>query len=206
MHTRMAKTVDLAKIHEKIFKGEESLSESLSSITTKIDALKMDIKQLKYDITGESYYVIIHTAGESFFPRCSIFSKSQLDFLKQVLTGIVLSNEGFIGKIQAINSCQALTKSDAQDTLHQFVKEKILMEVNGGTLCLSPLAVVEFEPYFNTCFSGNLSICDLCRQLVFVGRSCDGCSQKFHNHCATTWVTSKHTECPKCSQEWTVLS
>lgn len=199
----MEKQIDLTNVHKKLFNDEESLSETLSVLTAKIGALKMDIKQLKCDLTGETYYVVIHTAGESFFPRCSLFSKSQLEFLKQVLNGMVLSDQGYLGKIQCLNSCESLSKSEADETLRMFVKEKILLEGN-GFLCLSPLAIVEFGPYFNTCFSGNLLTCDLCRQLVFVGTICQGCSQKFHKHCVNTWMTSKHTECPKCSEPWNV--
>lgn len=201
----MVRKMELAKVHGQLFNDSESLSDSLQVLTKKIDRLKMDIKEVKFDITGESYYVIVHMTGESFFPRCCIFSKPQLDFLKKILTSIVLSNNGTIGKIDALNSCKSMSKSDADEALSLFEEEKILMEINEGKITLTPLAVVEFGPFFNSCFADNLSTCDLCKQLVFVGRVCDKdtCGLKYHYHCAAKWMV-KRSDCPGCGFEWTV--
>uniref|UniRef100_A0A1B6EMM5 Non-structural maintenance of chromosomes element 1 homolog n=1 Tax=Cuerna arida TaxID=1464854 RepID=A0A1B6EMM5_9HEMI len=202
LHERMTKKQDLVTIHKDLFKNRADLNEVLTIITNKINPLKLDIKQTKCDLTGETYFVLIHTTGESFFPRCCVFTKPQLEFLKQVLTGIVLSSEGAVGKIQAINTCKTLTKSEAGDILEKFVKEKILMEAAGHGLCLTPLAILEFEPFFRACFSDNLLVCDLCKQLVFIGKACDGCDQRFHLHCVDKWMKSKRSECPSCAQQW----
>uniref|UniRef100_A0A1B6IFR7 Non-structural maintenance of chromosomes element 1 homolog n=1 Tax=Homalodisca liturata TaxID=320908 RepID=A0A1B6IFR7_9HEMI len=202
LHERMATKVELVNIHKELFENRADLKDVLTTITSKINPLKMDIKETKCDLTGETYFVLIHTTGESFFPRCCVFTKPQLDFLKQVLTGIVLSSDGAVGTIPAINSCKTLTKSEAGDTIEKFVKEKILMETAGHGLCLTPLAVLEFEPFFKACFSGNLLVCDLCKQLVFIGKACDGCEQRFHLHCVDKWMKSKKTVCPSCAQHW----
>lgn len=201
----MVTKMQLSQVHSKLFHDSESLSDSLQIITKKIDKLKMDIKEVKFDITGESYYVIVHTTGESFFPRCCIFSKPQLDFLKKILTSIVLSGNGMIGKIDALNSCKSMSKSDADEALLRFEEEKVLAETKEGGICLTPLAVAEFGPFFNSCFSDNLSTCDLCKQLVFVGKTCDKdtCGLKYHYHCVAKWMV-KRSVCPSCSTDWTV--
>lgn len=193
---------DLESVHEKIFKGEEVLTDSISRITNNLDRLQKDIKQVKCDISGKKYYVFIDTAGKSFFPKCCLFTNPQLEYLKQVLTGIVLSTEGVVGKMEAINSCRGMSKSEADETLSLFVKEKILLEYEGGRLYMSPIAIVEFGPFFESCFSGNLTTCDLCKQLVFVATPCKGCGEGFHKHCVAMWLKNKHRECPKCSLKW----
>uniref|UniRef100_A0A1B6KW66 Non-structural maintenance of chromosomes element 1 homolog n=2 Tax=Graphocephala atropunctata TaxID=36148 RepID=A0A1B6KW66_9HEMI len=198
LHERMIKKVDLIRVHRDLFEGESELQSVLATITTKIKPLKMDIKQVICDLTGETYFVLFQTTGESFFPKCCIFTTSQLEFIKQIIIGIVLSTDGAVGKIQSINSCKTMSKSEAGDAIEYFVKEKIFMEVSKLGLCLSPLAVVEFEPYLRTGFDGNLLVCDLCKQLVFVGKTCDNCEQKVHLHCLDKWIKSERSECPLC--------
>ncbi|XP_054262258.1 non-structural maintenance of chromosomes element 1 homolog [Macrosteles quadrilineatus] len=202
MHARMSKKMDVSRIHGKLFNDSENLKESLKIITSKINALKMDIKSVCCDVSGETYFVLIHSTGESFFPKSCMFSQSQLEFLKKLLIGIVLSESGMIGKIAALNSCTTLSKMEADNTLRQFVKDKIFLELPEGKLALSPLAIVEFEPFFRASLEDNLQSCELCRQLVFFGKVCPNCDQKFHRHCVYKWLESGHSDCSKCKEQW----
>lgn len=191
----------LSQAHSRLFNERESLKESLAKINQKINPLLMDIKEVKCDLTGETMFVIYHTTGESFFTRCCPFSKGQLDYLKQILVAIILSDGGQIGHIEALNTCEGLSKSEADAALGSFLQAKLLSRVKGRAYCLSPLTVVEFAQFFNNSFPDNLHSCDLCKQLVFVGKTCQGCSNKFHYHCRRKWLTNR-SDCPNCQMSW----
>lgn len=184
-----------------MFNEREVLKESLAKIAEKINPLFMDIKEVKCDLTGETTFVLYHTTGESFFTRCSPFSKGQLEFLKQILVAIVLSDSGQVGRIEALNMCKTMTKSEADAALDLFAESKLLKVVKDRAYCLSPFAMVEFASFLNNSFSDNLHTCELCKELVFLGKMCDSCDNKFHYHCRRKWLTNRSV-CPKCQEPW----
>lgn len=203
LYKRMPTKQDVENIHKKLFPDSvtNDVKDTVALCNKKIKDLSLDIQEIRCEVTGTIHYALIPVVNHTFFKYSSAYTVQELEYFRNILNMIVTSHDGYMQSIDLLNSCTNISKFDCQNLIQRFIDDKYLMEKAPGQICLTPLALAEFEPLLKEQFEDQLDACDLCRKICVFGFLCVGCQSKFHNHCKQRWLESRNL-CPKCDKKW----
>lgn len=203
LYKRMPTKQDVGNVHKKLFPDKElsDMKDTIALCNSQIKDMSLDIQEVRCEVTGTVHYSLIPIVNHSFFKYSSAYTVQELEYFRDILNMIVTSQNGYMQSIDLLNSCTNISKFDCQNLIQRFIDDKYLMEKAPGQICLTPLAIAEFEPLLKEQLGDQLNTCDLCRKICVFGFMCVGCQSKFHNYCQQRWI-KKRSLCPKCGNDW----
>ncbi|XP_060599076.1 LOW QUALITY PROTEIN: non-structural maintenance of chromosomes element 1 homolog, partial [Ruditapes philippinarum] len=166
----------------------------------------------------------VNTTETSITLLASSYNENELEFFKKLISQIVLSDNGSIGSMAAVNIVDSLTKkmskSDAEYLLERLIRDRWIGKVTN--LCdfkylfnmfqkmvhvyIGTRGVLELEQYILEMFETAVR-CNMCKKLCVQGESCSNCEVKIHYHCASKFFKDgSMMKCPECQKPWTITS
>ncbi|XP_076643993.1 SMC5-SMC6 complex component Non-SMC element 1 [Halictus rubicundus] len=185
----------------KLF-DNDNVSLVINQINEQLQPLNMLIKRCQCEITGQLYWIFISTLLDEVTRFQDEFSKVQLALLRNIFSEIITSSDGFIQSTVCLNLCSLpdvkMSKGEAEEFLNAIVNRKWLA-YQYGNYYMGVRSITELMPYFRATYEGNLSICCLCKQVIFHGERCNSCQSLLHLHCLKRYATVHNSvTCPTC--------
>ncbi|XP_017885079.1 non-structural maintenance of chromosomes element 1 homolog [Ceratina calcarata] len=184
--------------------NDDNVSKRINEINEKLLPVDMLIKKAQCEITGQVYWVFISTVLDDITKFQTEFSKEQLAFVRNIFSEIMGSETGCIESIKCLNLCSIpevkLSTTNAEIFLEDIVDRKWLIQKD-GFFYFGVRTITELMPYFRANFGNNLSVCCLCKQVVFHGKRCDNCDQLVHLYCLKRLsMVHNPIKCPNCNK------
>ncbi|CAG9863145.1 unnamed protein product [Phyllotreta striolata] len=130
------------------------------------------------------------------------FSAVDIEYFHSVFQEILRNEEHRIKQNEALNLSSSLTSrlslENAEKLLKTFVQIGYFVSKD-SCIFLGPRLILEFTSYLQSHFTD--SICPLCSELVFWGKSCRSCEKTAHIYCLETYLRNQK-DCPNCHVAW----
>ncbi|GFX17418.1 non-structural maintenance of chromosomes element 1 homolog [Trichonephila clavipes] len=171
-------------------------------INSALKPLNMAIHKGTDELTGESYYILINSNNNNISRLVPEYKVQELEVFKSITSSIVKSDDGKISSTDALNlEIEAkISKKEVNDMLQMFKKDGWLCEKE-GYFFFSTRAIAELQHFFRENYADYVSSCELCKNIVFQGPSCNNCERKLHNHCKESYFTRSKV-CPTCNRKF----
>ncbi|XP_066593821.1 non-structural maintenance of chromosomes element 1 homolog [Prorops nasuta] len=178
-------------------------AKEIAVINQVLDRVKMMIKKMVCDVTGHCYWVLVNTVTDETKILFKPFSKAQTNFIRDTLTEIGMSSEGFKSNMDILNFCSKLKLSmaEGQMLLDNLVENKWLV-VHEGQYYIGVRSKGQLMPFFKSTFGeDNISSCPFCKQTIFYGINCINCESLIHLSCLANFAKTQTTvDCLKCNK------
>ncbi|CAG9835057.1 unnamed protein product [Diabrotica balteata] len=183
--------------------------ESLAQLKTLVIEINREISKQCYklvfntcEVTNEPYLIWLNTKNDDISKLQISYSSLELEYFHVILQEILRSEEHRITFIVCLNLTSTLTASysreNGEQVLRKWIKNGYFINKN-PYVYLGPRLILEFTSYLKTHLPD--SICNLCSELVFWGKSCESCYKTFHIHCIKKYLENQQN-CPCCLTEW----
>ena len=186
--------------------NEAELSLLIQEINLKISTFGMEIKELKCEITGKDFIVLVNLIdNSSVMERIDhIYSTKERTAFRKLLEAVVRYEPyGTISTTEALNLQVQMRPGEIQDLIEQFVGDKWFIHKE-GKLIPAPRLIAEFDTYLKKNFHDYVQVCQLCSNVVFYGVLCPGCENITHKHCFLIYNTKRKNpsekRCPACKE------
>ncbi|XP_060587577.1 non-structural maintenance of chromosomes element 1 homolog [Ruditapes philippinarum] len=182
----------------------------LHSINDVIRVFGMEIRNVIDEVDSTKHYGLVNTTETSITLLASSYTENELEFFKKLISQIVLSDNGSIGSMAAVNIVDSLTKkmskSDAEYLLERLIRDRWIGKSENGHVYIGTRGVLELEQYILEMFETAVR-CNMCKKLCVQGESCSNCEVKIHYHCASKFFKDgSMMKCPECQNPWTITS
>ncbi|XP_028143494.1 non-structural maintenance of chromosomes element 1 homolog [Diabrotica virgifera virgifera] len=183
--------------------------ENLAQLKTLVTEINREISKQSYklafntcEVTNEPYLIWLNTKNDDIAKFQISYSALELEYFHVILQEILRSDEHRITFIVCLNLTSTLTASysreNGEQVLRKWIKNGYFINKN-PYVYLGPRLILEFTAYLKTHLPD--SICNLCSELVFWGKSCESCYKTFHIYCLKRYLENQHN-CPCCLTEW----
>ncbi|GFT34418.1 hypothetical protein NPIL_177671 [Nephila pilipes] len=188
------------KCHDIVNVEISDLPVFVMKINSFLKPLNMAILKGVDELTEESYYILINSNNNNLSRLAPEYKVQELEVFKSITSSIVKSDDGRISSTDALNLEieTKISKKEVNDMLQMFQKDGWLCEKEGYYF-FSTRAIAELQHFFRENYADFISICHLCKNIVFQGPSCKSCDQKLHNHCKKTYFSRSQVCCPNCN-------
>ncbi|XP_067942415.1 non-structural maintenance of chromosomes element 1 homolog [Watersipora subatra] len=195
----------------------EALRDFIKAINTHLRRLDLEVKKGIEEDTGRPCYVFINSVDNTFLMAAGKYTVKQMHYFSVLLKLIVMSEEGCITVVDALNAVDSLefkmSKADASQLIHQawHMSDKWLKgvrpfgcpqqeeEEDGNTmLTLGSRSILELERYMRDTYSDYVKDCNICNRLCIRGLLCEGCDCKTHVYCLRSYLRKKKDPLPVC--------
>lgn len=186
----------------KLFNNDK-VSLIMNEINEQLQPLNMLIKRAQCEITGQQYWILISIILDEVTRFQDEFSKAQLALLRNIFSEIITSSNGCVQSTVCLNLGSLpevkLSKTEAEEFLNDTVNRKWLI-YKEGYYYMGIRSIAELMPYFRATYDNNLSICCLCKQVIFHGEKCNHCENLFHLYCLKRFaMVYNPIKCPNCN-------
>ncbi|KAK6639278.1 hypothetical protein RUM43_007550 [Polyplax serrata] len=164
---RVSSIKTASEFYQKLV-GEERttdlLKQEISTINKFIKQFDIEITECTDEITSEKILVLINTISDDITQRAKFYDKSAVQFFSEIVKECIISKYGNITETNCLNlSCSAeITKTAAQNIIHEFVKEKWLASKD-GTISLGMRAILELQQTLKQLYPNHITYCKLCK-------------------------------------------
>lgn len=189
----------------------QALAKFVSVVNNKLSPFHMRIKGGVSEEDGSHFYALVNMRDDTLSKCATKFSGIEMKFFKKLVVTIAESNSGHITSTAALNMVYddndtGLQIRTAQSLVDQMVELGCLI-VEEGNISLSPLTLLEMEPYLREQLGEGLPTCHVCKQMCIKGELCPNpnCPVKLHSHCASQIFRKRSTvsgSCPSCDESW----
>lgn len=207
MMMRLVEKEQLVNCYKIIFRddvGADRFNDAVEMVNGLLKNAKLEVKEVICEVKMCPFYVVYSTLYRPDRIWPSSKTGDELEFIKQVIHGIMINGRGIISSMNCLNIEAKLSKSDREDLLKTLVAEKWFTETKKGTFAMSALCTTELEPYLRENYREILAKCAFCKRIVYFGDICSKCNVVGHRLCVKKYRQSmkKAFKCPACGKEW----
>ncbi|XP_075976273.1 non-structural maintenance of chromosomes element 1 homolog [Anticarsia gemmatalis] len=185
----------LADVHKVLEKftddGEFNLQDMVKEINAEIRPYKQQIKITNDEVTNEEVVVFLSLGYDDATKAQNIFNATELEYFRVLIEQIMTTESRQITGIHAMNLVgkmkSTFTKTDAQKLLNTWCRMRYL-DKEETNYALGVRAIHEFEGYLRENMPDTIEECCLCKQIVFRGYNCPGCSLAVHTRCLKRYL------------------
>ncbi|XP_054717694.1 non-structural maintenance of chromosomes element 1 homolog [Uloborus diversus] len=192
------------KCHEQNHVPVSDLKAFVEKINNALYLINMTITKGTDEVTGEDYYVLTNATDNSISRLSGEYKQNELELFKKIITCIVESEDGKVPSITVLNLADevSISKKDAEEIVTKFSKDGWLL-TDGGSIFLSTRAIAELQIFLKAHFRDIITVCFVCKNVVFQGDACGQCDKKIHHHCKRNFFSQRAREiCPTCQADW----
>ncbi|KAI0748240.1 Nse1 non-SMC component of SMC5-6 complex-domain-containing protein [Daedaleopsis nitida] len=197
-------------VHIEYRDDRASWDSFVTQINDALNPLDLEFSRMHDEINGTELYAVVNRKGDEVAQMATEYSALEIAYFKAVLEQIMLApNESFcvssLAALREVNSLQsAMTKSQAETTLHSFVAKGWLVKSRRGRYSLSTRTILELQSYLRSTYESEVIECTICMEIVTRGIACytPQCQTRLHTHCFNNYRRRNHN-CPACKEDWT---
>ncbi|KFM81222.1 Non-structural maintenance of chromosomes element 1-like protein, partial [Stegodyphus mimosarum] len=154
--------------HAKNKVPRTDLKNFVDRINSAISPMNMAIKKGTDEISGEDYYVLINADDNQISRLSSEYKPKELELFKKIINSIVLSDEGKVKSIDALNLADEInvSKKDGEEIVNKFCEDGWLLK-DDGCIIFATRAIVELQHFLRKEFKDDITLCTLCQNIVF---------------------------------------
>ncbi|CAH1118334.1 unnamed protein product [Phaedon cochleariae] len=191
---------------EYVSKGE---IKNMTHLKTLILEINREISQQFYkivlgncEVTNNHLVLWLNTKNDKISQLQNIYSALELEYFHSIMQEILNSEEHRITFIVCINITSTLTdffsRDKGQKVLNKWLKTGYFVR-KSAHIYLGPRMILEFTSYLKTHYPD--AVCNLCSDIVFVGKQCASCQKTFHSYCINKYLSNQN-KCPCCQTIW----
>jgi len=194
---------------ERFENTDDDLRVFILTINQSIAPFNLEIKKGIQEDDGLSHYCLVNTVETPISRLSSIYSTNELELFKKVIEQILVSEEGKVGSLAALNLTEKLdkkmSKEEAEIFFSRLQNDLWIKKDKNGKISLSVRALLELEQYLKECYPDFVKSCGICDKICLLGETCNSCGLKLHLTCASNLFSrQKDRKCPgtDCRSPW----
>ncbi|KAF6017193.1 NSMCE1 [Bugula neritina] len=197
----------------------EDLRNFLRDINAQIRFMDIEVRKGFDEDSGLACYVAINTVDNPFLQGTGKYTLKQMEYFKMLMKLIVLSDEGSITMVDALNAVDSLdfklSKHEAAQLIEKdwVTSDKWLKGVtpfqldrtqdeeyvaDNTMITLGTRSIVELERYIRDTFSEYVKDCNICTRICIRGLVCRQCEHKVHAGCVKSYLSKQKQQIPLC--------
>eukprot|EP00472_Partenskyella_glossopodia_P003178 CAMPEP_0197531256 /NCGR_PEP_ID=MMETSP1318-20131121/34838_1 /TAXON_ID=552666 /ORGANISM="Partenskyella glossopodia, Strain RCC365" /LENGTH=241 /DNA_ID=CAMNT_0043087405 /DNA_START=14 /DNA_END=739 /DNA_ORIENTATION=- len=187
--------------------NRDELESMKDQINSAINPMKIEIRKVRWDIDGKTYWVLVTSRGVGDLDYGSSLDEAQVVFAKELMLQI-LRNNGSVMKTDAmrIKSRKTIRKGQKIEAIESLCAQQLLVETNeakrGTSLCLGARGQAELTDFIGQ--QDDCAVkCSICHTFCVRGHRCsnEDCDGKLHYHCYERLNRSGRTfACKTCGE------
>ncbi|CAH0559448.1 unnamed protein product [Brassicogethes aeneus] len=190
------------KLDNDNIKDIDDLKSLVIKINREIGKQSLKITYGTCEVTNQEMIVMLNTKNDALAKLQISFTPAHLEYFQAIL-GEILNSENYrITFIVCLNLTSTLVLSLSRDkgqvVFDKWVKGGYFVK-DQNHVYLGLRTIFEFTSYLRSHCPN--SLCKLCNELVFIGKSCSKCSMVFHGYCITKYLKNQ-VSCPSCDLKW----
>lgn len=200
-------------LHKFTGENEEfNIQNIVKEVNDEIRQYQQEIKVTNDEVSNEEVVVFISVGDDDATKSQNLFTATELEFFRSLIELIMTTESRQVTAINALNLVDtrksSFTKTDAQKILNTWCRMRYLdkykmryQSKEETYYALGVRAIHEFEGYLRRNMPDTIEECCLCKQIVYRGYNCPGCSLAIHTRCLNRYL-EKVKKWPCCKMNF----
>ncbi|XP_050312296.1 non-structural maintenance of chromosomes element 1 homolog [Anthonomus grandis grandis] len=171
------------------------------TINRHISAQFFKISNVTCEVTNRDTLVWTNLKDDSIAKCAKTFKPIELEYFNVLLQQLANNEDHHLKYAASLNMTSTLTSayslSKGEAILSKWIEQGFFI-LQDGLIYLGPRTIVEFGSSFK---SHGYECCNLCSELVFIGKTCSACHRTLHSYCLLKYLANQDS-CPCCKNPW----